>query len=204
MVFEEKKGRILRQLCFQHNFIFLSLPLFFSPQSLSISASLQGFEPCRRHGDIPSSITFLKFLKLALLELSKNNFGGAIGFWHGRRVQLWREKLEERIPFYGNDATFWSNIKEEEALARYKLITGNPVSLPELQLYGKKNPEYDWLAASPDGVVDQVSYGLPSHGVLEIKCPYFHGDKQRSYPWSRIPFYFVPQAQGLMEILDRD
>ncbi|KAE9619517.1 putative restriction endonuclease type II [Lupinus albus] len=26
----------------------------------------------------------------------------------------------------------------------------------------------------------------------------------RTYPWSRIPIYYIPQAQGLMEILGRD
>ncbi|KAJ4950844.1 hypothetical protein NE237_027676 [Protea cynaroides] len=137
-------------------------------------------------------------------KLTASTFGGTVGFWPGRRVQLWLEKLGAIEPFTGNLATCWNNIKEEEALERYKLITGNSVYFPEFQIHGKKNPEDEWLAASPDGVVDQVVYGLPSRGVLEIKCPFFGGDMQKAFPWKRIPLYYIPQAQGLMEILDRD
>ncbi|XP_019055932.1 PREDICTED: uncharacterized protein LOC104612904 isoform X2 [Nelumbo nucifera] len=147
---------------------------------------------------------FKNWQELRRHKLTASTFGGAVGFWPGRRVQLWQEKIGVIEPFTGNLATCWSNIKEEEALERYKLITGNTVSFPDFQIYGKKNPEDDWLAASPDGVIDQFVYGLPSRGVLEIKCPYFNGDMRRAYPWSRIPNYCIPQAQGLMEILDRD
>lgn len=133
-------------------------------------------------------------------KLTASTFGGAVGFWPQRRVQLWLEKLGAIKPFSGNLATCWSNIKEEEALERYKLITGNTVLFPEFQVYGKRNPEDSWLAASPDGLV----YGLHSRGVLEIKCPFFNGDKRIAFPWSRIPLHYIPQAQGLMEIMDRD
>ncbi|XP_065853881.1 uncharacterized protein [Euphorbia lathyris] len=137
-------------------------------------------------------------------KLTASTFAGAIGFFPKRRVQLWLEKLGAIEPFSGNLATCWSNIKEEEALERYKLITGNTVLFPKFQVHGKKNPEDDWLAASPDGVVDRIVYGLPDRGVLEIKCPYFGGDMSRAAPWKRIPLFHIPQAQGLMEILDRD
>ncbi|KAL0425605.1 UNVERIFIED_CONTAM: hypothetical protein Sradi_1095300, partial [Sesamum radiatum] len=107
--------------------------------------------------------------------------------------------------FYGSKRSYiWSNIKEEEALERYKLITRNTVSYPEFQVYGKKNPEDNWLAASPDGAVNSFIYGLPTHGVLEIKCPFFGGDMSKAQPWKRVPLHYIPQAQGLMEILDRD
>ncbi|RVW98180.1 hypothetical protein CK203_031891 [Vitis vinifera] len=71
-------------------------------------------------------------------KLTASTFGGAVGFWPRRRVQLWLEKLGATKPFSGNLATCWSNIKEEEALERYKLITGNTVLFPEFQVYGKK------------------------------------------------------------------
>ncbi|PWA82392.1 restriction endonuclease, type II-like superfamily protein [Artemisia annua] len=119
-------------------------------------------------------------------------------------VQLWQEKIGAVEPFTGNLATSWNNIKEEEALERYKLITGNPIMFPEFQISGKYNEEDDWLAASPDGVIDKNFYGLPYKGVLEIKCPFYKGDMRKAYPWSSIPYNCVPQAQGLMEILDRD
>nr|GEU39533.1 restriction endonuclease, type II-like superfamily protein [Tanacetum cinerariifolium] len=119
-------------------------------------------------------------------------------------VQLWQEKIGAVEPFTGNQATSWNNTKEEEALERYKLITGNPIMFPEFHISGKYNEEEDWLAASPDGVIDKNFYGLPYKGVLEIKCPFYKGDMRKAYPWSSIPYNCVPQAQGLMEILDRD
>lgn len=137
-------------------------------------------------------------------KLTASTFASAIGFWHRRRVQLWLEKIGAIEPFSGNLATCWNNIKEEEALERYKLITGNSVLFPEFQVYGNINPGDDWLAASPDGVVDGMVYGLPLQGVLEIKCPFFNGDMSKASPWSRIPLHCIPQAQGLMEIVDRE
>ncbi|XP_027336019.1 uncharacterized protein LOC113849949 [Abrus precatorius] len=136
-------------------------------------------------------------------KLTASTFAAAIGFWRQRRVQLWLEKLGAIEPFSGNLATCWSNIKEGDALERYKLITGNTVLFPQFQVYDA-HPEDNWLAASPDGVINGMVYELPSRGVLEIKCPYFDGDIRRAFPWSRIPIHYIPQAQGLMEILGRD
>ncbi|PIN23736.1 hypothetical protein CDL12_03530 [Handroanthus impetiginosus] len=137
-------------------------------------------------------------------KLTASTFASAVGFWPRGRARLWLEKLGAIEPFSGNLATCWSNIKEEEALERYKLITGNTLSFPEFQVYGKKKPEDNWLAASPDGAVDSFIYGLPTSGVLEIKCPFFGGDMSIASPWKRVPLHYIPQAQGLMEILDRD
>ncbi|KAL3626245.1 hypothetical protein CASFOL_029794 [Castilleja foliolosa] len=137
-------------------------------------------------------------------KLTASTFALAVGFWPRGRARLWLEKLGTIEPFSGNLATCWSNIKEEEALERYKLITGNKVIYPDFHVYDKDNYKDDWLAASPDGAVDSFCYELPTHGVLEIKCPYFEGDMSRAYPWKRVPLYYIPQAQGLMEILDRD
>ncbi|KAK4745186.1 hypothetical protein SAY87_011498 [Trapa incisa] len=137
-------------------------------------------------------------------KLTASTFAGALGFWSGRRVKLWLEKIGAREPFSGNLAICWNNMKEEEAVERYKEITGNSVLFPKFQIYGGNHPEDDWIAASPDGAIDSLVYGLPSRGVLEIKCPFFQGDIRRALPWRRIPFYYIPQAQGLMEIMDRD
>ncbi|XP_027339205.1 uncharacterized protein LOC113852977 [Abrus precatorius] len=146
---------------------------------------------------------FKKWQTLRRNKLTASTFAAAIGFWRRRRVQLWLEKLGAIEPFSGNLATCWSNIKEGDALERYKLITGNTVLFPEFQVYDAY-PEDNWLAASPDGVIDRMVYELPSRGVLEIKCPYFDGDIRRAFPWSRIPIHYIPQAQGLMEILGSD
>ncbi|KAK2449029.1 WD40 domain-containing protein [Trifolium repens] len=153
---------------------------------------------------LPASSTGLKTGRhLGNKKLTASTFAAAIGFWRRRRSQLWLEKIGAIEPFSGNLATCWSNIKEEEALERYKLITGNSVLFPEFQVYTTK-PKDSWLAASPDGIIDRMVYELPSHGVLEVKCPYFGGDMRKAFPWSRIPVHYIPQAQGLMEILGRD
>ncbi|XP_024991052.1 uncharacterized protein LOC112525246 [Cynara cardunculus var. scolymus] len=163
---------------------------------------------CTLSGPIVESVVlrhwFKNWQEQRKYKLTASTFAQAIGFWPGRRVQLWLEKIGAVEPFTGNLATCWNNIKEEEALERYKLITGNSVILPEFQVSGKLNPADNWFAASPDGVVDKIIYGLPYRGVLEIKCPFYKGDMRKGYPWSQVPYNFIPQAQGLMEILDRD
>jgi hypothetical protein len=149
---------------------------------------------------------FKNWQELRKHKLTASTFARAIGFWPRprRRAQLWLEKIGAIEPFSRNLATCWSNIKEEEALERYKLITGNTVLFPEFQVYGERNPEDDWLACSPDGVIDRLVYGLPSRGVQEMKCPFFNGDVSKALPWPRVPLYCIPKAQGLMEIMDRD
>ncbi|KAI3797939.1 hypothetical protein L1987_33204 [Smallanthus sonchifolius] len=76
--------------------------------------------------------------------------------------------------------------------------------LSEFHISGKPNEEDDWLGASPDGIIDEIVYGLPYGGILEIKCPFYDGDMRKGYPWSSVPYNFIPQTQGLMEILNRD
>ncbi|KAA0036472.1 DNA-directed RNA polymerase subunit beta' [Cucumis melo var. makuwa] len=173
----------------------------------SVSFSSLQFETGNHYSVLQSSSFqhwFKNWQELRKHKLTASTFAGAIGFWPRRRAQLWLEKLGAIEPFCGNLATCWSNMKEEEALERYKLITGNSVLFPEFQVYGKANSEDDWLAASPDGAIDKMVYGLPSRGVLEIKCPFFNGDMRNASPWSQVPRYCIPQAQGLMEIMDRD
>ncbi|KAK8545563.1 hypothetical protein V6N13_066841 [Hibiscus sabdariffa] len=165
------------------------------------------FAPAETHPILQSSCLqhwFKNWQEQRKHKLTASTFAGAIGFWPLRRTQLWLEKLGAIEPFSGNLATCWSNIKEEVALERYKLITGNTVDFPEFQVYGKMNPEDSWLGASPDGLIDKFVYGLPLRGVLEIKCPFFGGHMSKAVPWRRIPLHCIPQAQGLMEIMDRD
>ncbi|XP_059310076.1 uncharacterized protein LOC132061245 [Lycium ferocissimum] len=186
--------------------IVVSLSQF--PRYNSSSAELSSrFSSCDSH-EIYKSASLQHWYKnwneLRKNKLTASTFGQAVGFWPKRRVQLWLEKIGAVQPFWGNDATAWTNIKEQEALVRYKLITGNPISFTNFNVYREMIKGVDWLGASPDGVVDKFVYHLPSRGVLEIKCPYFNGDMTKATPWKRIPIYYVPQAQGLMEILDRD
>ncbi|XP_023769765.1 uncharacterized protein LOC111918319 isoform X2 [Lactuca sativa] len=145
-----------------------------------------------------------------MCKLTASTFAQAIGFWPNRRVQLWLEKIGVVEPFTGNLSTCWNNIKEEEALRRYIRITGNSVIFPDFHVSRNlnsgenQNQNRNWLAASPDGVIDKKVYGLPYRGVLEIKCPFYKGDMRKGYPWTQVPYNFIPQAQGLMGVLDCD
>ncbi|CAN6463882.1 unnamed protein product [Victoria cruziana] len=147
---------------------------------------------------------FKNWNQLRKSKLTASTFGGAVGFWRGRRVQLWLEKLGLIDTFHGNLATCWSNIQEVVALERYKLITGNCLLYPEFRIYNKNDPADDWLAASPDGVIEPNYHRYHDGGVLEVKCPFFRGQVEKALPWVRIPPYHMPQAQGLMEILDKN
>jgi len=118
-------------------------------------------------------------------KLTASTFGLAIGFglWPKRRVQLWLEKIGVKEPFSRHLAICWNNMNEEKALERYKLITRNEVDPPVFKVHGERNPDDDWLAASPDGEVKKDNlYDLPSGGVLEIKCPFFADEKIMSNP----------------------
>ncbi|EPS66001.1 hypothetical protein M569_08775 [Genlisea aurea] len=132
-------------------------------------------------------------------KLTASTFASAVGFWPRGRTRLWLEKLGVIEPFFGNLATCWSNIREQEALWSYQLITRNMLSFPCFRIYGGGS-DYSFLAASPDGIID----GFPTSGILEIKCPFFGGDMRNATPWKRVPIHCIPQAQGLMSILDRD
>ncbi|KAL7120577.1 hypothetical protein ACP275_02G130200 [Erythranthe tilingii] len=158
---------------------------------------------------------FKNWQNLRKHKLTASTFALAVGFWPRGRTKLWLEKIGTNEPFSGNLATCWSNINEEEALNKYIQLYedyGNRllfISKPEFQVYGKNNPEDNWLAASPDRAIDGFKdktdfYWEPTSGVLEIKCPYFGGEASIAFPWKRVPLHYIPQAQGLMEILDRD
>lgn len=61
--------------------------------------------------------------------------------------------------FEGNNYTDWGNRYEPEARNAYECMTGNLVSETGLWVH----PKYDFLAASPDGLIGD-------DGCLEIKC----------------------------------
>lgn len=88
---------------------------------------------------------------------------GLSGF--GTRDDAMREFVREFFDapgeFNGNVATQWGEAHEPDALAEYVFTTSQtvePVSLVP-------HPAYDWLAASPDGLVG-------TDGLVEFKCPY--------------------------------
>lgn len=68
--------------------------------------------------------------------------------------------------FQGNAATEWGSYNEAGAQVEYEMESGNKVEETGFHVH----PEYDWLGASPDGLVGEF-------GVVEIKCPYGQRDK---------------------------
>jgi exodeoxyribonuclease (lambda-induced) len=63
--------------------------------------------------------------------------------------------------FKGNIATEYGSFHEAGAAIEYTMETGNQVT--ECGFY--VHPDYDWLGASPDGLINKS-------GIIEIKCPY--------------------------------
>ncbi|XP_050897617.1 uncharacterized protein LOC127104476 isoform X5 [Lathyrus oleraceus] len=130
-------------------------------------------------------------------KLTTSTFSTALGFWKGsRRSELWREKVfaseSQIIQASQRNAMAWGMLNETVAVENYKKITGREVSSMGFAVHSKKS--YDWLGASPDGVLGT--------GILEVKCPYNKGKPETGLPWSTMPFYYMPQVQGQMEIMD--
>ncbi|BAT74323.1 uncharacterized protein LOC124840150 [Vigna umbellata] len=134
-------------------------------------------------------------------KLTTSTFSTALGFWKGgRRGELWHEKVfaseAQIMEVSKNSAMEWGTLNESVAIEQYKKITGNEVSSMGFVVHSKQS--YDWLGASPDGVL-RCS---PQVGLLEVKCPYNKGKPEAGLPWSSMPFYYMPQVQGQMEIMD--
>lgn len=136
-------------------------------------------------------------------KLTTSTFGTALGFWKGsRRLELWKEKAfaseAQIIESSKRCAMEWGVLNEAAAIDRYKNITGHEVSSMGFAVHPKER--FDWLGASPDGLLGC----FPGGGILEVKCPYNKGKPETGLPWSAMPFYYMPQVQGQMEIMDRE
>ena len=86
--------------------------------------------------------------------------------------------------FQGNVATEWGNFNEDGAQSEYEMETGNQVQETGFHIH----PEYDWLGASPDGLIGD-------DGVIEIKCPFgkrkdeapeFKSAKEQEWYWAQM------------------
>ena len=84
--------------------------------------------------------------------------------------QMVRDYHRAEPEFTGNAATEWGSFHESGAIFEYTMETGNVVT--ECGLY--VHPDHEWLAASPDGIVEQVG------AILECKCPY--GQRAKNPP----------------------
>lgn len=137
-------------------------------------------------------------------KLTTSTFSTALGFWKGtRRPELWQEKVftvDEQLTIEASKkhAMEWGVLNEAAAIERYKSITGRDVSSYGFAVHPQE--QFNWVGASPDGLVGY----FPDGGILEVKCPYNKGKPEVGLPWSKMPFYYMPQVQGQMEIMDRD
>ena len=116
---------------------------------------------------------------------------------YGDEASLWDEKLG-RVPRKSrkvsgiNQFAAWRMARgtfyEHQACARYALQRGVDVHHMDLCVH----PNYEWLAASPDGVTsDRV--------LVEIKVP-----SSRKIIPGVVPRHIMPQLQVCMEVLDLD
>ncbi|XP_051122613.1 uncharacterized protein LOC127245654 [Andrographis paniculata] len=136
-------------------------------------------------------------------KLTTSSFSTALGFWKGnRRYELWHEKVyatvDQSIEGSRKGPLEWGILNEDAAIERYKSITGRRVS--SLSFAVHEDERFHWIGASPDGLLECLSGG----GILEVKCPFNKGKPETMLPWSTMPFYYMPQVQGQMEVMNRD
>jgi putative phage-type endonuclease len=136
-------------------------------------------------------------------KLTTSTFSTALGFWAGnRRPELWNEKVfgatEIKLADAARSAMDWGTHHESVAIEQYTSITGRPVGTLGFAVHTEAS--FGWLGASPDGVLGCE----PQGGILEVKCPFNKGKPELALPWRAMPYYYMPQVQGLMEILGRD
>jgi uracil-DNA glycosylase len=156
---------------------------------------------------------------LRATRLTASAFSNAVGFWREGRVSLWEEKLGIGIPFSGNDATEWGTKTEDEACEAYAALTNASVSHLLFRALSPDEAEL-WMGASPDGLVVAATTDAAEHtknetssnsrvrsgdekGILEVKCPFNRGKPLDAKPYPKVPWYYVPQVQGLMAVFDR-
>ncbi|KAK6922351.1 YqaJ viral recombinase [Dillenia turbinata] len=165
-----------------------------SPSELVLAARLSA-------SDIPQRSD--EWFALRKDKLTTSTFSTALGFWkRNRRFQLWHEKVYTTdaltLESAARHAMEWGVLNESAAIERYKSITGREVSSYGFAIHSDE--QFDWLGASPDGLLGC----FPDGGILEVKCPYNKGKPEIGLPWSTMPFYYMPQVQGQMEIMNRD
>ena len=75
--------------------------------------------------------------------------------------EMVRQALGAPTEFTGNEATRYGEAHEADAINAYEQLGGHLVLPSPLVVH----PKYEWLGASPDGLVGD-------HGMVEIKCPF--------------------------------
>lgn len=107
-----------------------------------------------------------EWFKARVGKLTGSNIGAALGVnpWKSPDDlirQMVRDYHGAESEFSGNIATAHGNLHEPLAVMDYTAKTGNIVD--ECGFF--VHPEYDWLGASPDGLIED-------DGLIEVKCPF--------------------------------
>ncbi|KDP26751.1 hypothetical protein JCGZ_17909 [Jatropha curcas] len=180
----------------------LSAPLISAIGSLVVrNPSSLVLTSCITQSDVPQRSD--EWFALRRDKLTTSTFSTALGIWKGnRRFELWHEKVFEPeiqiIESSKRRAMEWGVLNEAVAIDSYKSITGREVSHLGFAIHSAE--QFDWLGASPDGLLGCFHGG----GILEVKCPYNKGKPETALPWSTMPFYYMPQVQGQLEIMNRE
>jgi putative phage-type endonuclease len=113
----------------------------------------------------------------------------------GSRRRLWRELTgRERDKWASADGRvrMQDGVNYEPlAIAQYEQWLGSPIVTTGFLMH----PHLDWIGGSPDALVESTSTHTRLPGGVEVKCP--------PTQYGRIPDYYMPQMQGLMEVTDR-
>nr|XP_043606387.1 uncharacterized protein LOC122578479 [Erigeron canadensis]XP_043606388.1 uncharacterized protein LOC122578479 [Erigeron canadensis] len=170
--------------------------LVYNPQWLTLTSQLTpSTAPAQRSEE---------WFALRKDKLTTSTFSTALGLWKGkRRYELWHEKVfpldtNSTVSAASKHAMEWGVLHESTAIDKYKTITGREVS--SLGFATHSEDKFDWIGASPDGLLSN----LQNPGILEVKCPFNKGKPELAMPWTTMPFYYMPQIQGQMEVMDRD
>ncbi|KAL8267104.1 hypothetical protein R6Q59_004448 [Mikania micrantha] len=137
-------------------------------------------------------------------RLTTSTFSTALGLWKGkRRYELWHEKVfpldtTPTVSLVTKHAMEWGVLNESSAIEKYKKITGREVN--SLGFATHSEDRFDWIGASPDGLLGNFA----NPGILEVKCPFNKGKPKLAKPWTTMPFYYMPQIQGQMEVMNRN
>ena len=107
-------------------------------------------------------------------KLTGSNIGAALGVnpWKTPEDlirQMVREHHGAESEFSGNIATQWGQTHEPMAILDYEMSAG--LEIREVGFV--THPEYEWLGASPDGLIG-------ADAVAEIKCPF--GQRKKAVP----------------------
>lgn len=99
-------------------------------------------------------------------RITGSRVGAILGLSKYRtRADVMREMVRQALgaapEFTGNEATRYGEAHEADAINTYEQIFGELVMPSALVVH----PEYEWLGASPDGLVG-------NDGMVECKCPF--------------------------------